>query len=64
MKVRLLRSVAVSGVHYDADSVADLDEATSAELIGMGKAIPAKSNRAVGLPGSDAPKPKTRTKRG
>ena len=64
MRVRFIRSVAVSGVHHDADSVADLDDALSAELIGMGKAIPAKSNRAVGLPGSDFPKTKSRKKRG
>ena len=60
MRVRLLRSVAVSGVKYDAESVADFDDQTSAELIRMGEAIPATSNRAFGLPGSDSPKTKTR----
>ena len=63
MEVRFLRSVAIAGVHYDAGDAADLDDALSAELIGMGKAVPAKSNRAVGLPDSDAPKPKIRRKR-
>ncbi len=60
MRVRLLRSVAVSGVNYDAESVADFDDQTSAELIRMGEAIPATSNRAFGLPGSDSPTTKTR----
>lgn len=64
MKIRFIRSVLVAGIHHGEGSEAELDSEVCAELIGMGKALPAKSNRAVGLKDSDTKSTKTRKRKG
>lgn len=63
MKIKFTGNVAVAGNHYEEGTTADLDKEVANELISIGRALPASSDRSVGLEKSDAPAPKTRKKK-
>ena len=63
MKIKFTGNISVAGNHYDEGSIADLDKEVANELIQIGRALPASSDRSVGLEKSDAPAPKTRKKK-
>ena len=63
MKVRITGNCMISGNAYDEGSIADLDKDVALEMITIGRAIPAESDRSVGLEKSDAPARKTRKKK-
>ena len=63
MKIKFTGNCSVAGNHYDGGSTADLDKDVANSLIQMGRALPASSDRSVGLANSNAPAPKTRKKK-
>ena len=62
MKVVILSDCAVKGEHLTAGSTHDLADEDASALLAMKKAIPAQTNRSVGLEKSEGPKPKKRKK--
>ncbi len=63
MKIKFTGNVSVAGNHYEEGTTADLDKDVANDLISIGRALPASSDRSVGLEKSDAPAPKTRKKK-
>lgn len=63
MKVRITGNCMISGNSYEEGSTADLDKDVALQMISIGRAIPAESDRSVGLEKSDAPARKTRKKK-
>ena len=63
MKIKFTGNCSVAGNHYDEGSTADLDKDVANSLIHMGRALPASSDRSVGLANSNAPAPKTRKRK-
>ena len=62
IKLRIIRSCAISGTHVSTGDSVELEDVIAQELIGMGKAVREDSNRAIGLKNSDGPKMNKRKK--
>ena len=49
IKLKIIRSCAISGTHVSKGDSVELEDVIAQELIGMGKAVREDSNRAMGL---------------